>query len=346
MEKLSAQGSISIRRVRNGDTLFLSFNTNGIALFQGVDSSSGEVSPDWTVEANQPVITPVVNSAKGNPVTTQYHSWKYLGVTLSFTGATVGDFIKDSTGKFAINTSTGALKIIKNLASTTNFASDLLEYQCVATLDGVEYNLSKSIEIMITTFGASSYIGLITATTEQLTATVSSTTLNAELRLAKGSVDFYPKWYKGNLSTPWTGKNGSKSPVATRTDVDGTTLFICEFYKSEGDTTPVYRAGIRIIDTLDDFQVVFGITSANKTVDVGKPVEVTGRVVNMRTNAEVAADGTWNLYVMNTKDWTTIRSTSGLKSAGYNKITISTDDTDRDGEFNDVEVIGDVTWNE
>ena len=66
----------------------------------------------------------------------------------------------------------------------------------------------------------------------------------------------------------------------------------------------------------------------------------------MRTNAEVAADGTWNLYVMNTKDWTTIRSTSGLKSAGYNKITISTDDTDRDGEFNDVEVIGDVTWNE
>ena len=159
MEKLSAQGSISIRRVRNGDTLFLSFNTNGIALFQGVDSSSGEVSPDWTVEANQPVITPVVNSAKGNPVTTQYHSWKYLGVTLSFTGATVGDFIKDSTGKFAINTSTGALKIIKNLASTTNFASDLLEYQCVATLDGVEYNLSKSIEIMITTYGASSYIG-------------------------------------------------------------------------------------------------------------------------------------------------------------------------------------------
>ena len=346
MEKLSAQGSISIRRVRNGDTLFLSFNTNGIALFQGVDPITGEISPDWSVEASQPVITPVCNSTSGNPVTLQYHSWSYLGNPLVFTGAAVGEYIKDSTGKFAINTSNGALKIIGNLASKENFASDLLEYKGVAVLEGVEYNLSKSIEIIITMFGASSYVGLITATTEQLTSTVSQTTLTSELRLAKNSVDFYPKWYKGSLSTPWSDKNGNKKPVVTRSDVDGTTLFICEFYKSEGDTAPVFRAGIRIIDTLDDFQVVFGITSANKGVDVGKPVEVTGRVVNMRTNAEVAADGTWNLYVMNTKDWSIIRSTSGKKSEGKNVITISTDDTDRGGELNDVEVTGDVTWEE
>lgn len=345
MESLSAQGSISIRRVRNGDTLFLSFTTN-TALFQGVDSTTGAISPDWTVAANQPVITPEVNSAKGNPVTLSYHSWKYLGTTLSFTGATVGDFVKDSTGKFAINPTTGALKIITNLASKSNFASDLLEYQCVATLDGVEYNLSKSIEVMITQFGASSYVGLLTATTEQLTATKVNTTITAELRQAKDVVDFYPKWYKGSLSTPWSGKDGNKSPTATRTDVDGTTLFICEFYKTSTDTTPVFRAGIRIIDTLDDFQVVFGITSTNKTVDVNQPVTVTGRVVNMRTNAEVTADGTWNLHVMNTKDWSTIRSTSGLKSKGGNVITISTADTDRNGEQNDVEVVGDVTWNE
>lgn len=345
MESLSAQGSISIRRVRNGDTLFLSFTTN-TALFQGVDSATGAISPDWTVAANQPVITPEVNSAKGNPVTLSYHSWKYLGTTLSFTGATVGDFVKDSTGKFAINPTTGALKIITNLASKSNFASDLLEYQCVATLDGVEYNLSKSIEVMITQFGASSYVGLLTATTEQLTATKVNTTITAELRQAKDVVSFYPKWYKGSLSTPWAGEDGNKSPVATREDVDGTTLFICEFYKTSTDTTPVFRAGIRIIDTLDDFQVVFGITSTNKTVDVNQPVTVTGRVVNMRTNAEVTADGTWNLHVMNTKDWSTIRSTSGLKSKGGNVITISTADTDRNGEQNDVEVVGDVTWNE
>ncbi len=346
MENLSAQGSISIRRVRNGDTLFLSFTTS-TALFQGVDSSSGAISPDWTVAANQPVITPEVNSAKGNPVTLSYHSWKYLGVTLAFTGASIGDgFIKDSTGKFAINPTTGALKIITNLASKTNFASDLLEYQCVATLDGVEYNLSKSIEVMITQFGASSYVGLLTATTEQLTATIVNTTITAELRQGKDVVDFYPKWYKGDLSTSWTGKNGNKSPVATRADVDGTTLFICEFYRTSTDTTPVFRAGIRIIDTLDDFQVVFGITSTNKTVDVGQPVQVTGRVINMRTNAEVTADGTWKLSVMNTKDWSTIRSTSGLKSKGGNVITISTADTDKDGEYNDVEVVGSVTWSE
>lgn len=345
MEKLSAQGSISIRRVRNGDTLFLSFNTN-VALYQGVNSASGEVSPDWTVEANQPIITPVVNSAKGNPVTLKYHSWKYLGITLQFTGAAIGEFVKDSTGKFAINTSTGALKIIGNLASKTNYASDLLEYQCVATLEGIEYNLSKSVEIMITTFGASSYVGLITATTEQLTATVLTTTLNTELRMGKTTVDFYPKWYKGSLSMPWSGKDGNKVPVATRSDVDGTTLFICEFYAKQGDAEPVFRAGIRIIDTLDDFQVVFGITSTNKTVDTGKPVEVTGKIVNMRTNSEVTADAEWTLYVMDTKKWSAIRSKTGLKSKGGNVIEITTADTDIDGEFNDVEVVGTASWTE
>lgn len=68
MSNYSAQGSITIKRLRNGDSLYVSFDTNGKPLYQGVDTSTGSVSPDWTVAANQPIITPKVTSVRGNTV--------------------------------------------------------------------------------------------------------------------------------------------------------------------------------------------------------------------------------------------------------------------------------------
>ena len=143
MNTYSAQNSITVKRLRNGDTFFITFGNNGIPLFQGVDPVTGVVTPDWTVAANQPVVTPVVTSARGNAVVLSNHQWSYNGVALNFNGATSGDWTTDSTGKFQLNSSTGALKIIANLASTTNIASDSLTYSCVATVAGVEYNLTN-----------------------------------------------------------------------------------------------------------------------------------------------------------------------------------------------------------
>ena len=88
MSTYSAQGSITIKRLRNGDNFFISLEiTNGVPLFQGVDEKTGTASPDWTVPANQPIITPKVTSARGNAVDLSFHSWKYNGVALNFNGA-------------------------------------------------------------------------------------------------------------------------------------------------------------------------------------------------------------------------------------------------------------------
>ncbi len=341
MTDFSAQGSITIKRLRTGDTLFITFNSNGIPLYQGVDTKTGTVTPDWTQAANQPIVTPNVTSARGMTVSTSNHVWKYNGVQLLFNGASSGGYTADSTGKFAMNPSNGALKIIGNLASTTNYANDTIEYSCQATLAGVEYNLSKSTDIVIQSTGATSYMGIITATTEQLTGAVTSTTLSAQLKLAGADVGSYVKWYKGNLNTPWTAKNGQNNITVTRSDVDGTILFIVEFYLAQTDAQPVYRAGIRIIDAADAFQIVYSITSANKTVDDNKPVTVTGQLVNMRTNSVVTMAGAvWRTYVMEKKHWT------ATQSVNSDTVTVTTSDTDRDGEMNDVEVTGNVTWNE
>ncbi len=348
VKNYSAQGSITIKRLRTGDNLFISFDNNGIPLYQGVntDTTPATVTPDWSQAANQPMLTPKVTSARNALIELSQHEWDYNGVALVFNGAALtGGFTKDSTGKFAMNATTGALKIIDNLASAANYANDQLDYRCLATVDGVQYRLSKSADIFIQKVGATSYIGLITATTETLTASVENTTLKTDLKLAGNTVaSWYTKWYKGNLDTPWTEKNGQNTITVGRADVNGTVLFIAEFYLSAADATsgadPVFRAGIRIMDATDDFQIVYAITSANKTVDTNKPVVVTGQVVNMRTNTVVNIDGTWKTYVMDKNTW------QPTQTVNSNTVTVTTADTDTDAGQNDVEVTGNVTWTE
>ncbi|PWB00322.1 hypothetical protein C5O24_13330, partial [Paramuribaculum intestinale] len=195
----SAQGSITIKRLRNGDTFFISLEiANGIPLYQGVDDKSGTVSPDWTVAANQPIIVPNVTSARGASVALSFHQWQYNGVTLNFNSTTDADGYRlDSTGVFKMNTTTGALRIVKNLASSTNIANDTLSYSCVATVGGTEYNLQKSIDVLIQTVGATSYAGYVNATTEQLTSDITSTVLSTKLWLGASELtNYYVKWYR------------------------------------------------------------------------------------------------------------------------------------------------------
>jgi hypothetical protein len=341
----SAQGSITIKRLRNGDSLFLTFNNNGIPLYQGVDPNTGGVTPDWTVAANQPEIIPVANSVRGNAVTLGSHQWYYNNnsVPLTFNGAISGDWQADSTGKFAIRISgsnVGSLKIIANLASITNIASDSLTYKAVASVGGVEYNVEKSIDILIQYIGASSYVGFVMAGTEQLTSLVTSSTLTTKLECSgKNVTNYYVKWYKDTVE--WAEKAGLKEITVTRNDVDGTQLFIAEFYENSGDTDYVCRAGIRIIDTLDDFKVDCYISSTNKEVDTGSPVTVGARIINMRTGAEVTPTSPiWAMYIMKKSDW------SVLKSSSTNSIQVTTTETDAGGQENDVEVTAEVSWSD
>lgn len=344
MATYSAQGSITIKRLRNGDTFFISLDlSNGIPLYQGVNDKDGSITPDWTDAQNQPIITPNVKSTRGASVSLSFHQWAYNGVNLNFNGTADADGYKlDSTGTFRMHPDTGALKIVKNLASKTNIANDTLTYACVATVGGVEYNLEKSIDVLIQTVGATSYMGTITATTEQLTSDVTSTTLTCRLWMgATELTSFYVKWYRDD--TLWNAQNGKKSISVGRNDVDGTQLFLAEFYQDSTSKTAVYKAGIRIIDTLDEYQVICYPSSDNKMVDVGNPVTVTAKIVRFLpdgTNQQITPTGvSWRIDVMDRKDW------SVLKTANANTIQVTTAETDRNGEMGDVEVVAEAEWN-
>lgn len=340
----SAQNSITIKRLRSSDSLILTFGNNGIPLFQAIDDVSGAIAPDWTIPANQPVRIPTITSTRGLTINVLSHNWSYNGTLLNFNGAEVGGWTLDSTGKFQINAD-GNIKIVQNLASLINIAGDTLSYTTQVSVAGVEYSLSGELEIVIQKMGASSYYATILAETETLDSGTTST--NVTTRLYQGLTEltsYHTKWYKDFVE--WTDKVGQQDIVVTRADVGGAQLFIVEMYKTAAAGEPVIaRAGIRIIDVSDEYKVILDITSTDKMVykdeaGVDHNVTVSAKILNMKTNAVYAPAGAvWRLDVMKREDWTS------LKTSNTNTIVVTPSETDRDGNFYDVEVMGEVTFN-
>ncbi|MDD2300380.1 MAG: hypothetical protein PHU69_12185 [Fermentimonas sp.] len=337
----SAQNSITIKRLRSSDSLILTFGNNGIPLFQAIDDVSGAVAPNWEVAANQPIRTPKITSTRGVAVDVMSHTWFYNGTELVFNGTEVGGWIEDSTGKFQINAQ-GSIKIVKNLASILNMAGDTLSYTAQAKVAGVEYELSGELDIVIQKMGASSYYASILADTEALSS--DNPTTNITTKLFQGITEissYHVKWFKD--FDEWVEKSNQKNIQITRDDVGGAQLFIAEFSKDIGSPV-IARAAIRIMDVSDDYKVVLDITSANKMVyvenGVNNNVTVKAKIVNMKTGAVYApSNPTWRLDVMNREDWTS------LKTSATDTITVTPAETDRDGNYFDVDVMAEVTFN-
>lgn len=333
-EQYSVSSSITIRRIRHGDSLSLLLESNGKPLFQSWDDQAGTCSPDWSVASNQPVITPHVSSLRQLPVTLTNHSWSYNGVTLVFTGTTSGGYVNDTTGKFALNSTTGALKIIGNLANSINTANDTLQYSCVAVVSGTEYNLTQSIDIVIQKGGASSYYGYIDATTLMLDSSHTSSVLTPHLWLSGNDVSsFYVKWYKG--SSVFRSLAAAAGITVSRSDVDSCNLFLAEFYLHSDDSTPVCRAGVAITDTLDPIVLVPYISSAAKDLnDENDSVIVKARAYKSSTGDIVTlTTPTWLFEAYDPNTWT-VKKTSTTDS-----ITVTTEESDEsDGTVHDVRV--------
>ena len=337
----SAQNSITIKRLRSSDSLILTFENNGIPLFQAIDDVSGAVAPNWEVAANQPIRTPKITSTRGVTVEVLSHTWRYNGTELNFNGSESGGWIEDSTGRFQIN-SQGAIKIIKNLASVLNMAGDTLSYTAQAKVAGVEYDLSGELDIAIQKMGASSYYASILADTEALSS--DNPTTNITTKLFQGVTEissYHVKWFKD--FDEWTEKSGQKNIQVTRDDVGGAQLFIAEFSKDIGSPV-IARAAIRIMDISDEYKVLLDITSANKMVyvenGVNHNVTVKAKIVNMKSGSVYApSNPSWKLDVMNREDWTS------LKTSSSDTIVVTPAETDRDGNYYDVDVMAEVTFN-
>lgn len=160
---------------------------------------SGAVAvPDWTVAANQPTVTLTV----------------YRGAAL----ANVSDIkwfingtqITSSDTRFAIGTSGGkpTLKIVKNLASSTNADVDVISVTGKAESNGNGVDFSTSIDVKLGYISGSGYTGVVEfLDNSDITAGQPSVTLIPRLYKESGEVansGFSPRWFF-NDATQITG---------------------------------------------------------------------------------------------------------------------------------------------
>lgn len=262
-KEIHLSAAAAVRRTLKGDTLSLSLQTNGVPLFQGLNPDTFTVSPKWSESVTHPVITPIISSARKNNVTLTSHAWAYNGKDLGFSFSGTGWETSTVDNRFKLNHADGSLSIVADLASKVNQDSDTLTYSGVAVLGASTYEMEKSIDILVSMLGGSSYFGGVSADTTVLSKGQTQAVLKPWLfNSAGGEVSAYSvKLYRGSGADLAGTYNNPASGITIHRDKTGDTdklyvdshqLFVLEFIV---DGAAVYRTGISIDDISDIYQL-------------------------------------------------------------------------------------------
>lgn len=345
----SAQGSITIRRIKNGDALYMTFGSNGIPLYQNVDDDGVTIAPDWTKPECQPIVIPQVTAASGASVVITDFIWKYNGVALGFSSTATSWTPSTGTyaGKFLYDPETHAIRVIDNLAQGKNVSNGMLSCDCIAVVGECTYRLSKSIDVILVRGGASSYYGAVTATNLTLSHEMPTSVLTASLYCGGVPVSsYYVRWCQDSDANEILA--GQNTLTVTRDGVNGSRLYIAKFYLTSTDTNPVAMAGVTVIDAADTWHVRLQIISTQQFVDdSGTPVTVKAILYNAKTGAEQSKNVLWRMDVVDPETFSSIRSVDGTDT-----INITLADTDRKKTVNgkqitvstSVDVMADANW--
>ena len=260
--------AFSVRFLRNGDQVVVvrnikNKNGDGAALFQVVDPNSCIVSPDWTVENNQPIIQLGVRSSAGYPAEITGVSWAYNGMTLIFTlnGSTWVTATNDSRFMARINGAYYELKIVGNLASKTEVANKQISYEVNYVCNAMTDKVQGNVDVLIQTAGSDSHILQITANMVELDETNTTALLTAigmygTESVTIGSNGYAIKWYQDGVEM--VGQTASTLTV-TRAMVDGGSIFIAKLFLNGN---AVAQDSQRINDIADEYQVNYTPTDA------------------------------------------------------------------------------------
>nr|DAL58921.1 MAG TPA_asm: hypothetical protein [Caudoviricetes sp.] len=262
-KEIHLSATAAVRRILKGDTLSLSLQTNGVPLFQGLNPDTFTVSPNWSESGTHPIITPSVGSARKNNVTLTNHAWAYNGKDLGFRSSGAGWETSTVDNRFKLNHTDGSLSIVADLASKVNQDSDTLTYSGDAVLGASIYPMQKSIDILVSMLGGSSYFGGVSADTTVLSKGQTEAILRPWLfNSAGGEVSTYSiNLYRGSgtdlagtYDNPASGIiiHRDKTGDTDKLYVDSHQLFVLEFIV---DGAAVYRTGISIDDISDIYQL-------------------------------------------------------------------------------------------
>lgn len=253
----SISGSITLKRLKRGASVILSLRTDGAALYQAYNDKTQGVSPDWTVAANQPTVCPEVSAtgAQGATASITQGTWLYNGVelTVGSTSAGSGFYVCTNNAAFAVNPTDGyKLKIIKNIASASNTASDTLTFRCGGEVEGSDYEAEATTEIMLQQVGSSAAAVYISG------ACVLSTNNPSAKLTAHFFIDgdektsgYTYKWTKED-GTALSNTSGGATQTVERDDIDAVGGVYCSVYQGSTATGTAMATDFHKMTDIDD----------------------------------------------------------------------------------------------
>jgi len=338
------QGQVVIKRTRYGDTITVRLEWDK-ALYQSISDGGGVVMPDWSVGANQPTITPVITSSvKTGEVAIIPGSaiWKYNHQVLLFDGGGICTGVlgggTTGVGLFSLNTTTGALKIIGNLASLVNTNVDTLRFEAIVNT-GYETPVGADVDIRIELVGKNSYTGVVDSTSKTLReGTVESITATARLTLGITSIgDFKTEWLKG--AVVFKAKSTDKTCAITRADVSGAQVFICNYYVTiDGADKLVSSYMFVIYDSSDPYYVQLTPVSNAEVSDLNTSSVWNAKLYRRSDNVQITTGLTWVFEAYNCRALVITLATA----FGASQFTVTKADCDRI-EAGQTEENGDIT---
>ena len=316
--------AFSVRFLRNGDQItivrnIITLSGQGAALFQVIEPTSGKIAPDWTVEANQPIIQIGARSAAGYPVEITGVRFAFDGTTLNFTynGSSWVTASNDTRFQSRINEGKYELKIVGNIASEDIISNRQISYEVAYVSNAMSDSVQGSVDVLIQQSGSSSHILQITTNRVELDESNTSATLTAKAMYGTedvtiGSNGYGIEWYQDGAKLE--GQTASTLTV-TRDMVTGGSIFIAKLTK---DGSVVAQDSQRINDIADEYQLTYTPTDAGSNyVSPSHNATYTLSIEKNGTHYDGAVKFEWQVY-----------NTMGVeKSSGTtNTVTVTAND--------------------
>ena len=316
--------AFSVRFLRNGDQITIVRNIitssgQGAALYQAIEPTSGTVKPDWTVDANQPIIQIGARSSAGYPVEITGVRFAFDGTTLNFTynGNSWVTASNDTRFQSKINEGKYELKIVGNIASKKILSNKQISYEVAYVSNAMSDSVQGSVDVLIQQSGSSSHMLQITTNCVELGTLNTSATLTAMAMYGTedvtiGSNGYGIEWYQDGVKLE--GQTESTLTV-TRNMVTGGSIFIAKLTK---DGSVVAQDSQRINDIADEYQIAYTPTDAGSNfVSPTHNATYTLSIEKNGTHYDGSVSFEWQVY-----NALGVKKTKGTTST----VTVTSDD--------------------
>ena len=312
--------------------------------------------PNWTVPANQPTIYVTLQNGTSFILPDSTYKWFYNGNEIEWEGNTskaignlpAGTFVKvtDCTPSgYSSGQYVPAIKIVKNLANSTNVDIDVIRFDGQKTLSTNPVAFSASLNITITEWTEGGYLGIINFLNgiADIDSTNTSVTCQGILYDGDGNQVSSNVSYKWYFEGDPTIKGTSSSLTVTDAQVVDYVMVRCEFYVTvEGVASRVYTAYAGIDDTQDPEYMWIQYNGANGnsaslreneavtfSIWVGKADDPTYKDTNFTSFKAKLFDSTGAVVTATSSTSYTVANDSTIKktpdgTTGYRPLDVNT----------------------